>query len=168
MKEGLVKIYYGEGKGKSALALGQAMICAGRGQDVFVVQFLKGKVMGNLDYLRRLEPEMKLFRFEKEGRYYQELSKEAQEEENKNIINGLNFVRKVLSIGECDIIVLDEILGLVNLGIIDVSEVIRLIELKNDRMEMVLTGTQLPEELIPYADYLSCLNVVKDDMAIDN
>ena len=65
-----------------------------------------------MDYLRRLEPEVKVFRFEKMDRYYEDLSEDEQREENINILNGVNFAKKVLTIGECDVLILDEILGL--------------------------------------------------------
>lgn len=161
MEKGLIRIYCGEGKGKSTASLGRALVCASEGKEVFVVQFLKGKMTGTLEYFQRLEPEIKVFRFEKEELYYEELTKEQQEDEARNIKNGLNFVHKVLAIGECDVVVLDEILGLVDLGIITVEEVIALIQTKSEDMEMILTGRNLPEELEDYADYISRLNIIK-------
>jgi len=115
VEKGLVKIYFGEGKGKSTSSLGRALVCASEGKEVFMIQFLKGRHTGTLDYFKRLEPEVKVFRFEKMNRYYEELSENEQKEENINILNGVNFAKKVLAIGECDVLVLDEILGLVEL-----------------------------------------------------
>ena len=51
MEKGLVKIYFGEGKGKSTSSMGRALVCAGEEKEVFVIQFLKGKMTGSLDYL---------------------------------------------------------------------------------------------------------------------
>lgn len=161
MEKGLVKIYCGEGKGKSTSSLGRALVCAGEGKDVFIIQFLKGRQTGALKFLERLEPEIKVFRFEKMDRYYEDLSEEEQKEENINIVNGLNFARKVVTIGECDVLILDEVLGLVDLGIIDVSEVIRLIHTKPEEMELILTGRNLPDELMDVADCISQIDMVK-------
>ena len=152
MEKGLVKIYFGEGKGKSTSSMGRALVCAGEEKEVFVIQFLKGKMTGSLDYLKRLEPEIKVFRFEREEAFYEDLS---------DILNGYNFAKKVLSIGECDVLILDEILGLVDLGIITCEDVIRLIDMKDESVELIMTGRHLPEELIPYADYISRLDIVK-------
>lgn len=162
MEKGLVKIYCGEGKGKSTSSMGRALVCASEEKEVFVIQFLKGKMTGKLDYLKRLEPEIKVFRFEKEEAFYEDLTDEEKEEENINIRNGLNFARKVLSIGECDVLILDEVLGLVDLGIIDCDDVVHLIELKDEAVELILTGRNLPDKLIPYADYISCINILKN------
>lgn len=163
VKNSLVKIYCGEGKGKSTASLGRALVCASEGKDVFMIQFLKGRHTGTLDYLKRLEPEVKVFRFEKMNHYYDELSETEQQEENINILNGMNFAKKVLTIGECDVLILDEVLGLVDLGIIHVSDIIRLIHTKPEEMELILTGRNLPPELVEEADYISQINIVKND-----
>lgn len=94
MEKGLVKIYFGEGKGKSTSSLGRALVCASEGKEVFMIQFLKGRHTGTLDYFKRLEPEVKVFRFEKMDRYYEELSENEQKEENINILNGVILQKK--------------------------------------------------------------------------
>lgn len=161
MEKGFVKIYCGEGKGKSTSSLGRALVCAGEGKEVFMIQFLKGRYTGILDYLKRLEPEVKVFRFEKMSRFYEELSEDEQREEELNIRNGVNFARKVVSIGECDVLILDEFLGLVDLGIIAVEDVIQIIRHKPEEMELILTGRNLPEALVDEADYISKIGIVK-------
>ncbi len=161
VEKGLVKIYCGEGQGKSTSSLGRALVCASEGKEVFMIQFLKGRHTGTMDYLRRLEPEVKVFRFEKMDRYYEDLSEDEQREENINILNGVNFAKKVLTIGECDVLILDEILGLVDLGILKVSDVIHLIQAKPEEMELILTGRNLPEELVDETDYISKIGIVK-------
>ena len=162
MKKGLINIYYGEGKGKSTASLGRALVSASEGKEVFIIQFLKGRLPGNLNYLKCLEPDVKIFRFEKLDAFYEDLSKEEQQDEISNILNGVHFAKKVLTIGECDLLILDEILGLVDLGIINVQEVLRMIEAKPDDMELILTGRNLPEELKDAADYISCIGIVKN------
>ena len=161
MEKGFVKIYCGEGKGKSTSSLGRALVCAGEGKEVFMIQFLKGRYTGTLDYLKRLEPEVKVFRFEKMSRFYEELSEDEQREEELNIRNGVNFARKVVSIGECDVLILDEFLGLVDLGIIAVEDVIQIIRHKPEEMELILTGRNLPEALVDESDYISKIGIVK-------
>ena len=74
-------------------------------------------------------------------------------------------MRKVLTIGECDVLVLDEILGLVDLEIISVEDIIKLIEMKDDTVELILTGRNLPEKVAAYADYISEINILKDEIS---
>ena len=78
MEKGLVKIYFGEGKGKSTSSMGRALVCASEEKEDFVIQFLKGKMTGRLDYLKRLEPEIKVFRFEREEAFYEDLTEEEK------------------------------------------------------------------------------------------
>ena len=163
MEKGLVKVYCGVGKGKSQSSLGRALVCASEGKSVFVVQFLKGRTSGQLNYLRKLEPDIKFFRFERERKYFETLTSEEREEEKINIVNGMHFARKVVSIEECDVLVLDEVLGLIDLGIISADDLISLIQKKPFSMELILTGRNLPEELIPYTDYISRIDVVKGE-----
>ncbi len=78
-----------------------------------------------------------------------------------NIRNGLNFAKKVMATGECDLLVLDEILGIVDCGIITVEELIRTIKAKEKEMSVVLTGKVFPEGLEPYVDSISVIENVK-------
>ena len=61
--------------------------------------------------------------FKVRGAYYMlsQLTEEEKAEEKSNILNGLNFARKVVVTQECDFLVLDEILGLLDCGIITVE-----------------------------------------------
>lgn len=157
----IVQIYYGNGKGKTTAAVGQSIRAASKGLRTIVIQFLKGKDSQEFSYLKKLEPEIKLFRFEKEEEYYGDLLPEEQEEERKNIINGFNFARKVLNAGECDMLVLDEVLGLVDLGIITIKDIIDLINLKDNYYKLVMTGLNMPPELEEYADMISLIEQKK-------
>ncbi len=152
MATGSVQAYYGEGRGKSPAALGRALRAASEGRTVFIIQFLKGKNNEKMEYLKRLEPEIKFFRFEKSSEYFNALSEEAQLEEVKNIKNGINFARKVLSTGECDLLILDEVLGLVDHGLIAAQELLDLIAARSEDTDLILTGWVLSDELRPCVD----------------
>ena len=102
-----------------------------------------------------------LFRFEKKDKYYEDLTEEEKQEENLNIRNGLNFARKVLITEECELLILDEILSALELGIVSEDEVIGLIEAKDDETELILTGTATTEALKDAADRVVSLEVIK-------
>ena len=159
--EGLVQIYCGPGKGKISVAIGQAIRAVGHGKTAIVIQCLKGRATSELDYLSVLEPNVRLFRFEKKDKYYEDLSDEEKQEENCNIRNGLNYARKVLVTQECDMLILDEILGAVEFGIITEEEVEELIRTKDEETELILTGNVVPERLKEAADRVVSLEVIK-------
>lgn len=163
MSKRIVQVYHGTGKGKTSAAVGQCIRAASRGQSVIMIQFLKGKDAQEYAFLKKLEPDIKLFCFEKENESYLLLPEEKQNDEKKNIINGLNFAKKVIDTHECDVVVLDEILGLIDVGIITVEDIRRLIEAREDYVRLVLTGQSLPDELVPYVDVISRIELIKDD-----
>ena len=74
MDKGIVQIYYGEGRGKSTAALGTAISAASEGQQVVVIEFLKGKHEDELAFFNRLEPDIKFFRFAKSDESFESLS----------------------------------------------------------------------------------------------
>ncbi|MCI8597950.1 MAG: cob(I)yrinic acid a,c-diamide adenosyltransferase [Lachnospiraceae bacterium] len=152
MDKGQITVFCGEGKGKTSAALGQGIFAASQGKSVIIIQFLKGKAGEQIDFIKRLEPEIKVFSFEKLDINYQALSPEEQQEEAMNIRNGINFARKVLSTEGCDLLILDEVLGLVDQNIVTDEEMIALIEAKEEGTELMLTGIQMCDALYTYAD----------------
>lgn len=162
MERKIVQVFYGPGKGKTSAAVGQCIRAASLGQSVIIIQFLKGKDSEEFNFLEKLEPAIKLFRFEKEMESYNELLASKQKEERQNIINGFNFAHKVIDTGECDVLVLDEVLGLLDFGIVTVEDIVDLIKIKDDYCRLVLTGRELPEEIAEYADVISKIDLEKD------
>lgn len=158
MKKELTEVYCGSASGKTSLALGQCIRAAAHGESVIIIQFLKGREKRSLDFLEDLDNlDLKFFRFEKHGCCYDQLTEEEQEEERFNIRNGLNFARKVISTQECDFLVLDEILGVIELGIVSVEDVAEVLRQKDESMRLVMTGEHLPDGLKPYVDAVTRL-----------
>ncbi len=161
MKHGKIKIFTGTGRGKTPAALGLALQTAAQGGQVTIIQFLKGRGLGESEFVKRLEPEIKLFRFEKAEDCFDDLSEEEKKEAIMNIKNGLGFARKVLSTGECDLLVLDEVLGLVDNKIITVDELQELLAARYESTTIVLTGITLSDDICMLADEVSKLETVK-------
>ncbi|MBQ8231114.1 MAG: cob(I)yrinic acid a,c-diamide adenosyltransferase [Lachnospiraceae bacterium] len=160
MGKGMIYIYTGDGRGKSPAALGRAVQAAAEGQAVVIIQFLKGKGLSDSEFIRRMEPEIKLFHFEKSDENYAELPDEKKKEEIRNIRNGINFARKVLMTGECDLLILDEVLGLIEKDIITVDDLKALIECHGET-NVILTGISLKDEICMLADEVSKIETVK-------
>lgn len=150
--DGSIQVYYGNGRGKTTAALGLGIRAAGVGKQVIMVQFLKKKHSDTLDFLKKLEPELQIFRFEKAACGYSDLSPKEKQEQMLNIKNALGYSRKVLDTGQCDLLILDEIFGLVDYNIITIEELMDLIAVKKDSMDLILTGKNLPDEVREIAD----------------
>lgn len=162
MKKGTIRMIYGPGNGKSASAVGYGVINALRGKKVIIVQFLKGILEeSGKDLLKRMEPEIKIFRFERSRGFFEELPEEQKKEEIYNLKNGFNFARKVMTTGECDLLILDEVLGLVDCGVISKEEFIHFLESVGEETDLLLTGRVCPEEIGTYADYISYVENIR-------
>lgn len=120
MENGAVQIYYGEGHGKTNVAIGSAICAACEGKQAVVIQFLKGKK--EPEFLKKLEPEVKFFNFSRAGILFEQLDEESKQEEIMNIKNGFNYAKKVISTGADMVVVLDEMLGLLDLHLISKEE----------------------------------------------
>lgn len=160
MEKGMIHIYTGDGRGKSPAAIGRAVQAAAVGKQVVIIQFLKGKGLEDSEFVRRMEPEIKLFCFEKSDENFEELSEEKKAEEIMNIRNGINFANKVLTTGECHLLILDELLGLVEKNIISVEDVKHLLEQRGET-DVILTGISLNDEVCMLADEVSKIETLK-------
>ena len=104
MKESMIQVICGPGRGKTTSAIGRGLTALTKGKCVYMVQFLKGALdADNMEIIQRLEPEFKIFRFEKTPVFFDQLTEEEKNEARICIRNGLNFAKKVLVTGECDI-----------------------------------------------------------------
>lgn len=152
MNTGIVRIFYGDGHGKSTAAMGRALQAASEGKSVFVIHYLKGKMEEEAQFMKKLEPEIKVFQFERSDEPYENLSPEEQKEARLNIKNGVNFARKVLQTGECDLLILDEMLGLADVGLLEDNELKGLLRSRSGGMDLILTGRTMDESIRDYAD----------------
>ncbi len=148
MKNGTVQVICGSGKGKTSMALGLAISALAEQKRVIMIQFLKGSLEPErMDVLMRLEPDLKVFRFEKSPAFFEHLSEEEKKEEERNIHNGLNFAKKVMARGGCDVLILDEILGIVDCGIMTAEDLVQNLKAREKEMSVILTGLVFPSGL---------------------
>lgn len=143
---GFIQIFWGNGKGKTTSALGTALRACGNDYKVHLVQFMKNGA-STLD--EQIPGEIKALSFFKNftykrfglGSWY---FKGKNDEVHKNNVNeALDYLKKSLN-EEYDIIIADEILYAVQLGLLDEKAVIDLIKNKPKRKELILTGSHVP------------------------
>lgn len=164
MKQGLTQVYCGNGKGKTTAAIGLGIRALGNNMKVIMIQFLKNDHSGECKFLKTLEPGFKVFHFEKNRGFTWNLTEEEKKEQKQEIEMAVKFARKVMDTGECDILILDEILAAVEHGYISVQTLLEVIANRPEAMELVLTGRVLPEEIEGRVDYISAIHAVKHPM----
>lgn len=161
LKKGYIQIYTGNGKGKTTAALGLALRAAGSGLAVYMVQFLKASVSGELESSVKLQPNFKIFRFEKKRGFFWNLGEEEKQELKKEIQEAYNFCVKTLEEKSCDVLILDELMGALSNGMVSLEQVLKLLDIKPDNVEMVITGRNVPPELMERADLITEMKDIK-------
>lgn len=147
-----VHIIYGAGYGKTAAAMGLAVKAVGAGETVTIVQFLKGT---DADYsiLNQYE-EIKFFSFENSEKPYGKLSFEEREEQRAKAKNSFHYAKKVIETGGSDVVILDEVLGLLDYNILYVEDIEELLN-GNSKVKLIITGRNCPDSLKKKASVLS-------------
>ena len=69
-----------------------------------------------------------------------------------NLKNGFNYGKKVVCTGACDLLIMDEILGLLDEGVITMEDIQDLISAKPEEMTIIFTGRVLPDAMRSIAD----------------
>ncbi|MDD6070936.1 MAG: cob(I)yrinic acid a,c-diamide adenosyltransferase [Clostridiales bacterium] len=148
-----VHIIYGAGFGKTAAAMGLAVKAAGNGETVTIVQFLKGT---DADYSMLSQfDEINFFTFENSIKPYGELSYEEREEQRAKAKNSFHYAKKVIDTGSSDVVILDEVLGLMDYNILYVEDIEELLNAAKGKVSLILTGRNCPEALKRHATLLS-------------
>ncbi len=148
--KGLLHIYTGDGKGKTTAAAGLAARAAGQGLEVGFFQFLKNGVSGEVISLTQLGVDV----FSPQcGGFYHEMTTDEQKrcrEQQQKMLQ-----RAAERAGEYDLLVLDEVICALELGVVEREDVERLVEERPDGLELVLTGRGADEALIALGDYVT-------------
>jgi len=158
LEQGCVQVYTGNGKGKTTAALGLALRAVGRGLKVCVFQFIKGGgPYGEHLIAEKLAP---LFTIIQTGRPGWVNTKDITED-RRVAQEALLQAKELLTSGEYDLFICDEINGAVGFSLLDVEQVLELISLKPERVELVLTGRNAHERVIEAADLVTEMREVK-------
>ena len=154
---GRVHVYTGDGKGKTTAALGLALRAAGAGIRAFIAQFLKARPTSELTSLARLADLIVVRRFGREGF----VAGEPTDEDRGFARDGLAEAKGAASSGEYGVVILDEAVVAVKLGLFSVDELLEAIGSRAEGVEIVVTGRYAPAELVARADLVTEMRSVK-------
>ena len=158
-QNGQIQIYQSSYRGSYSSIISDSLRNAALGRKVLLVQFMKGgvnqgvvnavKLCGNLTWVRSSHS------------YDQYNSEEI--EDNKNLKQSIyesthelwNFCKKELLSGEIDQIILDEIFLAIEMKIIDKDDLISTLENRFISGDVILTGTDIPKDLLLMANQIT-------------
>ena len=160
-KLGSIQVYTGTGKGKTTAAIGAGIRAVGQGLRVHMIQFLKGgdnfPPYGEVRALA-LIPE---FTMEQFGPDHFVNPKAITNEDREIVKRGLQQADRVLTSGDYDLVILDEINVVLQLDMVNLEEILRLLNNKAKGTEVILTGRGAPQGLLKRADLVSRIDAVK-------
>lgn len=159
-RTGLIHVYTGDGKGKTTASVGLGIRAAGRAFKVVMVQFLKSSNTGELKIIDEIE-NFQVHRFERPRGFFWTLTEIEKEELQEDINKAIDFVKERLELGDCDMLILDEVMGSLKNNLIDVDLLVDMLKNKSTHMEVVLTGRNVPDKIVEIADYVSEINPIK-------
>jgi cob(I)alamin adenosyltransferase len=154
MKQGLIEVYCGDGKGKTTAALGLALRASGRGMKIIICQFLKGWETGELKTLPLL-PGVQLFRAPGVTKFSFQMTDAEKAVVRKNHDELLAKVTALCVKENTDILILDEALGACSTGLLSEAKLLQFLKTKPQGLEVVLTGRGPSQAILDAADYVS-------------
>ncbi len=162
-KHGYIQVYTGNGKGKTTASLGLAMRALGRCWKVLIIMFMKGgDDYGELNSFRNLSPEiannLTIIQAGPDRIVYQN---NKTDDDVELIKKGWALAKKAIQNDEYNLIILDEANIAIDMGFIDLNEMLDVLKNKPEEMEIVLTGRNARQEIIDIAHLVSEIKPVK-------
>ncbi len=156
LPKGLVQVFTGDGKGKTSAAIGAVVRALGHGLKVYIAFFMKGAHPSGEFHILSQIPSVTMASF---GSGFVD-PKNIKAEEIEEAEKALAAAREAMLSGNYDLVVLDEVNIAVAFGLISVDEVLKLIEEKPQKVELILTGRRADTKLVQAADLVTeCLKI---------
>ena len=159
MNKGIIRLYTGDGKGKTTMALGLALLVFGEGRRVFVGQFIKDDPKGDIMALRKAIPGIVTAQFGCGTGCI--AGREPDKTDLDCAKKGLERAKQALKSANFGLVVLDEITIPMYFGLITIKEIEELISLKSPGTELVFTGRYASEELKKLCDMVTVVESEK-------
>jgi cob(I)alamin adenosyltransferase len=152
MVEGLVQVFTCSRRSFLTSVMAQALRVSGQGTPVLIVQFLKGGInqgherpvrLGqNLDWIRCNLPRCVD-------------TPQLDELENRSLQELWQHTRQAVSEGQYSLVLLDELSVAVEFGLIPLAEVLDFIQQRPTHVDVILTGSNMPQALLDLADQIT-------------
>ncbi len=161
LRQGLVQVFTGDGKGKTSAALGAVLRASGQGLRVYIAFFMKGRhPSGEWNILAKL-PNVDMATF---GSGFISPA-DVKPKDREQARQALAAAREAVLSGNYDLVVLDEVNLAVAWKLVELDEVTKLIADKPSHVELILTGREADTKLIQLADLVTEMLNIKHPYA---
>ena len=166
VKNSVVVVYTGEGKGKTSASLGLLVRGLGAGWKVAYIQFIKLWDVSEHQFIQKIMPLFdKQFDFYKGGLGFfeaGELSSAATAAEHTaHAVATYDFALSCAASGEYQLVICDEINNAVHDGLLPSDSLEKLIDAKHPQTNLCLTGRYFPNELLEKVDIATNMTKLK-------
>ena len=161
MEKGLIIIYFGNGKGKTTASLGVALRAIGYNLNVCMIQFIKGEWdYGEIYSSNRLKPNFELV---VAGKGFVGILDDDHDikEHIESAKIALTIAKEKINSLRYDTVILDEINYALKLKLIEEQEIISILETKPPRVNVILTGNYMTDQILGIADLVTEMREVK-------
>ena len=163
LKEGLIYVFCGDGKGKTSAALGTALRMLLNGKRVEWISWYKEESWKSAEMKMPevFENNLKMH-WMGEGFCGGPLDKGTLEGHKTAAKKALGLAREILSQKESQVnlLVMDEVLRAIGDGLLEVRDVINIVKIRG-KAHLVLTGHSCPEEIRSMADLVTEMRKIK-------
>lgn len=165
-KDSVIVVFTGEGKGKTSAGLGLMIRALGAGQKVAFIQFIKSWEVSEHKFIKSIAPiygdQLTFYKggfgFFEAG----ELSSSASKADHiAEAEKTYSFALDVIKSGDYDTVICDEINNAVHDGLLDVSRLVQLVDVKHLNTNLCLTGRHFPKSLASKVDIITNMTKVK-------
>ncbi len=159
---GFTHVYTGDGKGKTTAAIGLLLRALGSGMSVYFCQFFKNGNQSEINILNKLKKilnQNQILTIKQFGS--KKLAIEILDHSDiLEALKGYEDIKHALSSGLYDVVIADEINVVINLGIIEEDDIVKVIT-DNKETEFILTGRCAKQSIIDRANLVSEIKKIK-------
>jgi len=133
LKEGLIHIYTGDGKGKTTAAVGLGLRAAGAGLKICFMQFLKGYTVYNeTKMFKKLTKQCRVVRFKEVHPLFcsKKNEKAAVAKLKKQAFEDFRVARSIVLSKKYDLVIMDEAINIVRQNFVPENELIKIMDKK--------------------------------------
>jgi len=158
-QNGQIQIYQSSYRGSYTSIIRDSLRNAALGRKVLIIQFMKGGVKQGVDHAVKLCGNLTWVRsshsFDQYNSEEIENNKNLKKSIHESTLELWNFCKKKIQSGEYEQMILDEIFLAIDMKIIDKDDLISTLENRFISGDVILTGTDIPKDLLLMANQIT-------------